>query len=57
MNNTFTLSKKHNLKLLVNGMIRSKGIQGNYWTLRCAGASPTAGDCSTSSAPTSSRPG
>ena len=30
MNNTFTLSKKHNLKLLVNGMIRSKGIQGNY---------------------------
>ena len=30
MNNTFTLSKKHNLTLLVNGMIRSKGIQGNY---------------------------
>ncbi len=30
MNNTFTLSKKHNLRLLVNGMIRSKGIQGNY---------------------------
>lgn len=30
MNNTFTLSKKHNLKLMVNGMIRSKGIQGNY---------------------------
>jgi hypothetical protein len=30
MNNTFTLSKKHGLKLLVNGMIRSKGIQGNY---------------------------
>ena len=30
MNNTFILSKKHNLALLVNGMIRSKGIQGNY---------------------------
>ena len=30
MNNTFTLSKKHNLKLLVNGMIRSKAIQGDY---------------------------
>ena len=30
MNNTFDLSKKHNLKLLVNGMIRSKGIQGDY---------------------------
>ena len=30
MNNTFTLSKKHNLRLLVNGMIRSKAIQGNY---------------------------
>ena len=70
MNNTFTLSKKHNLKLLVNGMIRSKGIQGNYdllratmtcplpgiWMPRCDGASPAAGDCSTSSAPTSSRP-
>ena len=30
MNNTFALSNKHNLKLLVNGMIRSKGIQGDY---------------------------
>ena len=30
MNNTFTLSKKNNLRLLVNGMVRSKGIQGNY---------------------------
>ena len=30
MNNTFTLSKKHDLKLLLNGMVRSKVIQGNY---------------------------
>ncbi len=30
MNNTFSFSKKRNLKFLLNGMIRSKGIQGNY---------------------------
>ena len=30
MDNTFTLSTKYNLKLLVNGLIRSKSIQGIY---------------------------
>ena len=63
MNNTFTLSKKHNLKLLVNGMIRSKGIRATMtcplpatWMPLYAGGLPMAVDCSTSSAPIFSRP-